>query len=158
MSVQKCCRLFRTPNVGSVQLLSGTIVEGGGSTTNDVAGRVNQGGRVTISFCSLQPAWEAHYSAPSSSPHPGVQGEERQRREPRGKGGREGGGSGFDLSTLGQEAVPSGGVRPSFTQRSIRLCGGVQQTEFGTRRVLTPSFQTKRRLTRKWKSFGKCVG
>ena len=50
----------------SVQLLSGTIVEGGGSTTNDVAGRVNQGGRVTISFCSLQPAWEAHYSAPSS--------------------------------------------------------------------------------------------
>lgn len=56
---------------------------------------------MTISFCSLQPAWEAHYAAPALTPPEG-------RDEGRGCGvGRKGNAeAGFDLFALDQPAEP----------------------------------------------------
>jgi len=60
---------------------------------------------VTISFCSLQPAWEAHYAAPALTPPKG-------RDEGGGCGvGRKGNAeAGFDLFALDQPTEPESGV------------------------------------------------
>lgn len=60
---------------------------------------------MTISFCSLQPVWEAHYAAPALTPS--EKGE--MKEEDVGVGGKGNAEPGFDLFALDQPArVPHG--------------------------------------------------
>lgn len=77
---------------------------------------------MTISFCSLQPAWEAHYAAPALTPPEG-----RDEGGGCGVGGKGNAEAGSDLFALNQPAGVVLGEGESFAwvcYSGVRAFGG----------------------------------